>query len=386
MRKIGIISMYYNSKNYGGLLQSYALVKTISKLGKDSEQICWQYLINNGEKAQSTKKNILKKLIRKPYYLIKRVLNSLLRVSINNKIKKRNLLLKKFEETIPHSDIVYDRNTIKNACENYERFITGSDQVWNLDWYNQEYFLDFVPNDFFKASYAASMPDVNISKEQENLLKRHLHSFNMISVREKETQKFLQELCGKNVKWVIDPTLLLEQDDWDEICDKRIVSEKYIFCYFLGDSEENRKIANEFAKETNLKIVTIPYLSGINNKNSSFGDIKLFDISCEQFLSLIKYAEYVITDSFHAVVFSNIYKTKYFVFRRSKTENMSSRITSILELLNAEERFCVEQSATVKYMIQLKEKNIDNFQEKFLEAKDESILYLKEMISDLEEI
>ena len=65
---------------------------------------------------------------------------------------------------------------------------------------------------------------------------------------------------------------------------------------------------------------------------------------------------------------------------------MSSRITSILELLNAEERFCVEQNATVKYMIQLKEKNIDNFQEKFLEAKDESILYLKEMISDLEEI
>ena len=86
----------------------------------------------------------------------------------------------------------------------------------------------------------------------------------------------------------------------------------------------------------------------------NFGDEQLYDASPEQFVSLIKYAKYVFTDSFHAVVFSNIYKKQYFVFNRSSEGEMSSRIVDITELFNQRERFCEgKEHETMEYISSL---------------------------------
>lgn len=373
MKKVGIITKYYNNRNYGGLLQAYALVKTVSRLGYEVEQICWKHLWKNGTKLK--KKRVFK--VKRIFHYIKRIFYITLEKRLKNKVALRNSAFTEFQEKIPHSTVVYERYNIKDSVKVYDAFITGSDQVWNMEWYNQEYFLDFVPEGVGKVSYAASMPNVNMSDEKKNLVKNYLESFNNISVREEESSLFLTQLTGREVHWVIDPTLLLEGNDWDEICDKRIMEGDYIFCYFLGKDKNMRKIAKKFSRKTGMKIVTLPHLTGICDADIFFGDVKLYDLSPEKFISLIKYAQYVITDSFHAVVFSNIYKTKYYVFNRTDASEMTTRITSILSLFGCEERFCCKERMNAEYMLEMKDKAVSGDAPKFVKMKENSMEFLR---------
>ena len=116
-----------------------------------------------------------------------------------------------------------------------------------------------------------------------------------------------------------------------------------MFAYFLGDNRIQRKRVQEFAKQNNLKIVTLPHVEGkVRASDIGFGDIELYDIDLAKFFSLIKYAEYVCTDSFHAVVFSNIFETNFYVFERivfSKRHNMNSRIETLLTSFGEENCF-----------------------------------------------
>jgi hypothetical protein len=309
--------------------------------------------------------------------LIKKYIFSLVKRTIKHRIQSREKKFKNFELKIPHSKKIYRSDSICACTSNYEVFITGSDQVWNMDWYCKEYFLDFVPNSKRKIAYAASMPNTKLSDEQKQIVCKHLKSFGDISVREKETADFLEELTGRKVEWVLDPTLLLSKDDWDEICAPRVIKEKYIFCYFLGTDKLHRNIAKKFAKKMGYKIVTLPHLAEVNINDLTFGDMKLYDISPEQFISLIKYAEYVITDSFHATVFSNIYQTKYFVFDRIGIGEMSSRIKSLVLLTGEDFRFCKEQGQSAKYMLSKKDIAVPQLSDELLKMKEKSIEFLK---------
>ena len=144
---------------------------------------------------------------------------------------------------------------------------------------------------------------------------------------------------------------------------KKMIEEKYVFCYFLGENNKERKIAREFAKLHNLRLVTIPHAGGIiQSIDRNFGDKRLYDASPEHFLSLIKYAEFIFTDSFHAVLFSNIYQKQYFVFNRSSKGEMSSRIVDITKLFHQEDRFCAgKEKEKLEYITLLP--NIDYTQE-----------------------
>ena len=165
--KIGILTKYYGNKNYGGLLQSYALVQYLRQKGYDAEQISFKEKDCPGIKryffgiTRLTLLNILllvcKKLKEKK---LSRVYKDISTVTISN-LKARYAALEEFQYFIPHSDKIYDSNTISECNDAYDIVIVGSDQVWNLEWYNQEYFLDFVEKRQKKISYAASMPKTN---------------------------------------------------------------------------------------------------------------------------------------------------------------------------------------------------------------------------------
>ena len=136
---------------------------------------------------------------------------------------------------------------------------------------------------------------------------------------------------------------MLDKYEWDNICYKKIIEEPYIFCYFLGDDEKQRKIVTDYAKVKNLRIVTLPNMDGRKRKcDNLFGNFKLYSISPDQFISLIKYSEMVFTDSFHASAFSIIYDKDFFVFPRKNANSMSNRIISLLQLFKIEERFCID--------------------------------------------
>ena len=200
MKNIGITTRFYNNENYGGVLQAYALTKVLSKMKFNVEQILIKQEFKKG--SIQDKPSITKKILnvcKNP----KIISNKIFQFVLENKLTQRSIAFERFIDCVPHSEKVYTSSNIKENLNKYDIFITGSDQVWTMQWYNSSYFLDFVPRDKIKISYAASMPDVNISNKEKEIVKNHLESFDAISVREINTSTFLEKLTEKKVECVL---------------------------------------------------------------------------------------------------------------------------------------------------------------------------------------
>lgn len=380
---IGIITHFYNSNNYGGVLQAYALTKYLKKADIVAEQIRYPFSVVNF--LDHKKRNKKLKYFNPCNYC--KVFNRKVKKTIINLLYGKNLDLRKvafnnFASNISQSKAVFDRNTIFKSVALYDAFITGSDQVWNLDWFDSNYFLEFVPNDKKKISYAASIGQGVLTADRKEYFQRVLPTFDAISVREKETVDLLQPLIpDKKVEWVLDPTLLLEREEWNKICPERRVKEQYLFCYFLGHDKRLRELAVKYAKEHNLKIINLPHLCGICKVDKNFGDYKLYDVAPNDFISLIKYSECVFTDSFHACVFSGIYNKNFYVFNRSGAKNMATRIYTLCELFECQDHFCdCDEKFDTAYIEQLNSINYDKDFTLLKEMKDKSIKFLKEAL------
>ena len=373
MKKVGIITHYYGSQNYGGLLQAYALCKKLNALGYDAEQI--QYIHKDvGEPNNAVRKWSTNRIANALKIRISRVKEK----DFFSNMKKRSKAIEEFRKNIPHSFQIYSKDTISQSNDLYDAFITGSDQVWNMDWYDEAYFLKFVENKP-KYSYAASVGTNELTTERKKLFKENLMDYTKISVREKDSVELLQPLTKVEVQYVLDPTLLLSKNEWDEICLGKRIQEKYLFCYFLGEGIVERQLAREYADAHELKIVTLPFLNGQKRKcDEKFGDVKLYDVSPGEFVSLIKYSDCVFTDSFHARVFSNIYEKNFFVFPRSGADKMSNRITSLITLFHNQEKFCdSSEKQSMKYINSIG--NTPIYRKSIDEEIEKSIIFLKEI-------
>ena len=390
-KKLGIVTHYYDSINYGGNLQAYALCSFLSDQGYDAEQICFPL---SGRRIKDyfiakSGKDFLKYIVSqaKDFFTLpskrQRLSNERTKYRHFYQIKK-NSFYHFNHDLIPHSEKVYKRDNINEVADVYDAFITGSDQVWNLKWYDPILFLAFAPSDKPKISYAASMAMDTILKKQANAAKKHLKDYRAISVREKKSVELLQEISPVEVQMVLDPTLLLSRDDWDKVCADRLIEDDYVFCYFLRSNPKEREIAQEFAKNRGLKLIIIPPIDILSQTHDeNFGDMQLYDASPEQFLSLIKHAKYIFTDSFHAVVFSNIYQKQYFVFNRSAKAEMSSRITDITELFHQEDRFCAgKERESLTYVESLSDIDYTKENKDFEKLKRESIEFLEKNLKD----
>jgi len=168
---------------------------------------------------------------------------------------------------------------------------------------------------------------------------------------------------------VLDPTLILSNMQWDKVASDRLISKPYILCYFLGNSERVRELAKEYADKCKLVTVNIQNATAqYHSSDVGFGDVVYEAPSPREFLSLIKHAEYVFTDSFHAMAFSFIFRRQFLVFERQNYDSMGTRVKSFVELLCIPERFCFcEDRLTMKYIHSLK--NID-YSDKFASFKE----------------
>ena len=229
--KIGIITHYYHSFNYGGNLQAYALCKYLNQQ-YDAEQICY---INKNAKPKSRKQEIREFGIFK---FIKKVINWGIRKGatffrkakdkrISGDLAKRKEAILSFNHSIPHSQECYDAVTIQQCEQIYDVFITGSDQVWHPDAVNIAYLLNFV-HDKRKISYAASLAVSELSETYQKIIQDSLKDYHAISVREKTGAKLLQPLFNFPVQLVVDPVFLLEKGDWEKIASDRIIEKPYL--------------------------------------------------------------------------------------------------------------------------------------------------------------
>lgn len=341
--KIGILTHYYRSANYGGNLQAYALCKVLEEMGHQPQQV----QIDHSADYQ----NLLSPQARGFKHKLKQLAKPVVRLLLPKYRKKwqqeeaaRQQLQERFShfnrELIPHSQTVYTPNTIRRAIFDYDAFITGSDQVWNPIWYFPPFFLDFVPSVMPKLSYAASIGQSQLPAAILQRYRAHLKDFIGVSVREEDAVTLL----GCNAQWVLDPTMLLTKAQWLEVAEPSTIETPYVFCYFLGNDLEMRNAAAAYAKAKGLTLVTIPNATGLRHSNDeNFGDLRLPDPSPEAFLGLIEKAEFVFTDSFHATVFSLIFGRTFATFPREG--HGSSRITTLLQLFDAQSHFSPDSPA-----------------------------------------
>ncbi len=325
-KRVGIITLYHNSQNYGGLLQAYALVKILKLKGYDAEQIDFD--------------NQRKDLLTQIKIFIKKSFDKKEKNFINEEkeefLKQRKSAIKYFrEEHIPHSKNVYTYDNLDKLNSIYDIFICGSDQIWNY-YRSSAYYLTFVKDNKIKFSYAAGMSNINMNKKDLKWTFNALSRLDGVSVREKETKNNFLKL-NKDIRIVLDPTLLISEVDWRKISLKPNIKEKYLLCYFLSPNSRIRELATDFAQINNYRVVTIPYI----NKSCYFvddiyGDIKLSEVDPLLLLGLIDNAEVIFTDSFHVSLFSLLFKKELYCFSRIDYPEMDVRIDNLFELFEVD--------------------------------------------------
>ena len=234
--KIGIITFYYNNNNFGGQLQARALVRAISGLGKfEVEQIPYDYV--RAWKKIPYKTRFLKSICQAfssgvsagIEFLVLRVRerrklnsNADIKEKVNVLLKGREIAFAEFSEETPHNKKVFDNDNISESLEEYDCFICGGDQIWNdwSDWfiYNalDNFSLKFVPNSMKKFSYAPSVPIERVRRVFINRLANNLSRLDDISIRERSSVELLEKTVNRKVQVVVDPVLLLNQEQWDK--------------------------------------------------------------------------------------------------------------------------------------------------------------------------
>ena len=245
-------------------------------------------------------------------------------------------LFDNFKKKYLHTTKEYSQDDflgLKKLSKNYDTFITGSDQVWRNWWHNSNlyrWFIDFVDDSKNLFSYAASFGFDYFDNDgvSNKLIEKLLSGFSGISVREKSGIDICKNNFNKNAKLVIDPTQLLEAEDYEQIIigdhAEPPCKEPYL-AYMIFPEDENAtestyKFINQIAQELNLKAV--PLLTKDDDKQKTIGE----------WLSTIKNAKFIITESFHGTMFSLIFKIPMLVLALDATER--NRLPSFFEKLD----------------------------------------------------
>ncbi|WP_455950726.1 polysaccharide pyruvyl transferase family protein [Eubacterium sp.] len=300
-KKVGVLT-FHGADNLGAVLQAYALCKYITD-NLDAETEIVDYSCDEVEKTRYANDcNGIKKIPLIFYYKIKR----------KGFDKFRNKFL-------PLSNKKYVRNDIESCNLLYSTFITGSDQVWNIECSGDDttYFLDFVEPGKNKIAYAASIGSIDFKEEKVKEINKLLKDFKAISVRESSSIQKLK--LADQTPILPDPVFLLDKCQWKDIITKRIKKKKYVLVYLIQEDVNVVRVAREYANKHDYDII-------INKKSIDF----ILNNSPECFLSWIDNAEAVFTNSFHGTAFSIIFNKMLGADIVLKNGGVNNRIRELL--------------------------------------------------------
>ncbi|WP_294066084.1 polysaccharide pyruvyl transferase family protein [uncultured Fusobacterium sp.] len=353
--KIGILTFQYaNNRNFGASLQSFACKSLIEKIARIKETKVINY--------NPTNFNFIKKVF---HYFTGLAFND-----YNNKFL--NL-----------SKEIYNKKELEELNNNFDIFIVGSDQVWRTIWLKEKslhYFFDFVNDNKKKIAYAASFGvdfwegDEKLTEKIKSLIKR----FDSISVREESGIDICKDTFGiDNVVCVLDPTLMISKEDYQPILDdwkdKNHLKKKYIAHMLLDDTKDlkdgSKKIADYLKAEIN-------YIKGKSIK--ILGKEITFYNKVSQWLTYLKDAELVITDSFHCTVFSLIFHKKFVVV--ANPVRGVARLETLLGKVGLKDRFFTNIEAVMKSGILDKDIDYNEVDEKLEVHRKYSMEFLKKAL------
>lgn len=342
MKRVGIVTLYHNNNNFGGQLQAYALQKVVSSYGVDCVVIDY----NSKNKYKKIKVLSFKTIASRFYHKFQMKYHQHLNSRIKTDFCRKGVLFRSFMEKIPHTKEIHNED-ISAITSDYDYWITGSDQIWNPEIFigSPLYLLKCVNGK--KISYAASSLNAKYTNEQAHELRSALDSFSAISVREKGLETAISKISGESVLTVLDPTLLIASDEWNEIAVYPLMKEQYAFVYLVHISDEARANIYSYCKKHHLKMIIVPHVQGwYKSADEKYYDIQAAAIGPAEWIGYIKNAEIVFTDSFHGTIFSINYHKQFISFENITGDAYSDnslRKYSILKQLGLLKR-CVPYS------------------------------------------
>lgn len=350
--RVGILTYHY-ARNFGAAIQAYALRKTVQKIVGSGHIV---EIINY---RPVTFKNTDESLTDINYW-------------------QQKIIWDRFLE----KECGIASICVSNIADipEYDYYIVGSDQVWNpklpVKEETGEYFLDFVPEEKVKIAYAVSIGEKITSNFNTILFERNIPRFDFISLREHSYVPFISRFTEKECQAVLDPSFLLEIQEYEELMREKNVEQPYILCVIYGMKVKRRifDFVNRYSIKNNYGIVHMekeitPYWFMNEEFSMRYSGI-------EEMLWTIKNAKLIITDSFHFTAFSIIFRKPFYAM----PGNRSSRITDLLDSLGLKERI-------FKDTMQLNEMNeyVDyrNVEKVLEEKKVQSIEFLKRALRDI---
>lgn len=365
--KVGIIT-FSSAHNYGAMLQAYALQTAIEKMGFQVEIINFRpKVIDN---VYNPFRHRRKGLFDLRFYKKKAGLHLKYRYKIKKwenfeNFMKNNLNVTKSFKTFYN---------LKSADLDYDFYISGSDQIWNPEitkGLNPAYFLKFAPEKSKKITYAVSTGMNHVDTYDIPLFEHYLKNIDNISVREKSSVDSLSKCTDKSIDVVIDPTLLLERKNYDKIKkDDEFKNKDYIFVYALEYNEELIQMAEKISKKEKLPIIfNRPYKKFSNQMKS------VPYIGPNEFLGAISNAKYVVTNSYHGVIFSIIYNKKFLSIPNTKTP---SRMLELLNSLNLNQ-VLFKKSSDLKSISDLKI-DYEDVENRLNDLKKKSLSFLEKSL------
>lgn len=344
MKKIGLVTLY-NSDNYGAMLQAYALQTTIGNLGCECEIVQHDRfgvpLKRGGKNRRDQINNLFQYLglfFRNP-----RILSYAWRAldkGLKREFKRNSARCREFRrDFFPNLSSVFYQSIqqIRDDPPRCDAFVCGSDQIWNPDRFEgaAPFFLDFGGDDVARIAYAPSLATDRVPESMQAQYRKWIERFQAVSVRERSGCAAIEEVTGIKPRWVLDPTFLLNREDWTALAEEDPNRRrKFVFCYFLG--YENFIAAygtiRKVAKRLDADIVVLP--NGLHSLAKGLGPE---DQLCgpRAFLGYIKNAAYVLTDSFHGTALSLNFRKDFGVFRARANASFAHKFVRLQNILDA---------------------------------------------------
>ena len=368
--KAGIVT-FNSAHNYGAVLQVFAMQEYLKSLGLEVDVINYRPKeIDNVYKLYNVK--------RKGPKLVRglRKVKKFFSMNINQKWKvEKSKNFEYFINNVLHTTKPYKTlPEIQKDFLQYDVLIAGSDQIWNTEitkGFKPAYFLEFGNKNARRISYAASLGSDELPEKYIVFYKRYLENFDFISVREEAMIETLKEVTDKPVTRVLDPTLLLDKEVYDKYkIDTSYKGKEYIYVHFIGKDDKTYEIADQVSRLLKLPIV--------HNREKGLFENELagqFHERPEQFISVIDNAKFVVTNSFHATVFSLIYEKDFITIPHSKRP---ARMQNLLEIAGLSNHLVED----VRIMPKLDTLKIDykDVKKRLLDERKKSIEFLNNAI------
>jgi len=356
MKKIGIIT-FHRANNYGAVLQCYALQEILIILGYDVKVVDYRQpyieLLYNPIRYDIICRHILNirvvaRYVIKDFWrlLIKRIKYDIYR---NKYLKTTGVINRK--EQIPQDIDVY---------------VIGSDQLWNPEVLGDKFedvYMGAFPHSpqSVIVGYAISSNVIALQNIRNDVILKAAANFDILSFRENKLGDYIADITGRDVRIDIDPTLLLDRSKWELCVKKRPINRKYLLTYFLHGNvkkSELRKIINTFSQKMGYKVVDV--------LDVAFSPI--------EFLTLVYYADYVVTSSFHAVVFSLIFNKEFFAI--NSHNGREERYRNLMEKVGVFDR-CIDAENINNIVLSKIDYSVVN--EKLLSLRNDSIQFLSSL-------